>query len=190
MMRAMTDAHLLGGERSSGGDPVHLDDALDRRIVAAQIGRHPRAMAGVGARCVFGMPAVTRQAPTDDSGRPFPTACYLTCPHLVRQIDRLEAAGGVRRYEELLANDDSLRAATDDAHARHRALGGRDANIAAASDPTRLKCLHAHAAFALAEGDHPLGDRVLAEAAPRWCDDARCVPLAAAPPTTSPTAPQ
>ncbi|MCW2924852.1 MAG: uncharacterized protein JWM98_2256 [Thermoleophilia bacterium] len=174
MMRAMTDAHLLGSERTSDdGEPP--DPALDRRVVAGQIGRHPRAMAGVAARCVFGMPAVTRQAATDDDGRPFPTAYYLTCPHLVRQVDRLEAAGGVRRWEDAMAADPDLRAATDAAHERHAAIDGRGARIAQASDPDRLKCLHAHAAFALAEGDHPLGAAVLAEAAPRWCDDARCI---------------
>lgn len=182
MMRAMTDAHSSAGERSSVGPASHValtaDAEVDRRVVEGQIGRSPRAMAGVAARCAFGMPAVTRQAPTDDEGRPFPTACYLTCPHLVKRIDRLEAAGGVRRYEELLEQDPALREATDRANARHAALDDRGANIAASSDPARLKCLHAHAAFALADGDHPLGARVLAEAAPRWCDDARCVSLA------------
>lgn len=184
MMCAMTDAHPSGPERTSAEAPsqprITVDDSVDRRIVEGQIGRPPRAMAGVAARCAFGLPAVTRQAPTDDAGHPFPTAYYLTCPHLVRQVDRLEAAGGVRRYEDLLATDDELRAATDRANARHRAIDQRDANIAASSDPTRLKCLHAHAAFALAEGDHPLGARVLTEASPRWCDDARCVSLAPA----------
>lgn len=184
MMRPMTDAHPSGPERSSehAGShlPLTIDAGIDRRVVEGQIGRPPRAMAGVAARCAFGLPAVTRQAPTDDAGRPFPTAYYLTCPHLVRQVDRLEAAGGVRRYEELLASDAQLRAATDRSHERHRALDDRGANIAASSDPARLKCLHAHAAFALAAGDHPLGEQVLAEAAPRWCDDARCVALAPA----------
>lgn len=183
MMRAMTDAHPSHPERSSDDvptqpPPLTLDAGVDRHVVEGQIGRPPRAMAGIGARCAFGLPAVTRQAPTDDRGRPFPTAYYLTCPHLVKRIDRLEAAGGVRRYEELLASDANLRAATDRANARHQLIDDRGANIAASSDPARLKCLHAHAAFALADGDHPLGARVLAEAAPRWCDDARCVSLA------------
>lgn len=177
-MRAMTDAHPSDAERTSAADPAHPRDELDRRIVARQIGREPRAMAGVAARCAFGFPAVTRQAPTDDSGRPFPTACYLTCPWLVRQVDRLEAGGGVRRYEQLLQEDPELHAATMRSHERHAALDGRGANIAASSDPERLKCLHAHAAFELAHGEHPLGAKVLAEAAPRWCDDARCTSLA------------
>lgn len=186
MMRAMTDAHPSIPERTSDDgpspiptdEPVVEDPAVDRRIVEGQIGRHPRAMAGVGARCVFGLPAVTRQAPTDDEGHPFPTAFYLTCPHLVKQVDRLEAAGGVRRYEELMASDPDLHEATMRSHERHQQVDDRGANIAASSDPERLKCLHAHAAFELAMGDHPLGQRVLAEAAPRWCDDARCVSLA------------
>lgn len=175
MMRVMTDAHPSADQRSS-----ESDDALDRRIVEAQIGRAPRAMRGVAARCVFGMPAVSDQASVDDAGHPFPTAFYLTCPHLVKQVDRLEAAGGVRRYEQLLDDDDALRDATMRAHARHAAIDARGSNIAASSDPARLKCLHAHAAFELAMGDHPLGRRVLAEAAPRWCDDARCTAYASA----------
>lgn len=183
MMRAMTDAHPSDAERTSGPEgshtpPLTVDEQVDRHVVEGQIGRSPRAMAGVAARCAFGLPAVTHQAPIDDHGKPFPTAFYLTCPHLVKQVDRLEAAGGVRRYEQLLETDAQLRAATDRSNERHRAIDSRGANIAASSDPARLKCLHAHAAFALAAGDHPLGDRVLAEAAPRWCDDARCVSLA------------
>jgi hypothetical protein len=183
MMRAMTDAHPFEPERTSDETgphtpPLTVDERVDRHVVEGQIGRTPRAMAGVAARCAFGLPAVTHQAPIDDHGKPFPTAYYLTCPHLVKQVDRLEAAGGVRRYEERMAADPQLRAATDRANERHQAIDARGANIAASSDPARLKCLHAHAAFALADGDHPLGAAVLAEAAPRWCDDARCVALA------------
>ncbi|MCB0878409.1 MAG: DUF501 domain-containing protein [Thermoleophilia bacterium] len=179
----MTDAHPSSDERSSDTGRPHAAElpspAADRAIVAGQIGREPRAMAGVSARCPFGLPAATHQAPVDDSGRPFPTAFYLTCPHLVKQIDRLEAAGGVRRYEQLLEDDDDLRAATMRSHERHAAVDDRGANIAASSNPMHPKCLHAHAAFELAMGDHPLGRRVLAEAEPIWCDDARCTSLAA-----------
>jgi hypothetical protein len=182
MMRAMTDAHPSACERSSDDRAAHpaatSDDAVDRAIVQGQIGRPPRAMAGVAARCVFGLPAVTRQAALDDSGRPFPTAFYLTCPHLVKQIDRIEAGGGVRRYEQALLDEPELRAATDRANERHAAIDDRGANIAQSGSRALLKCLHAHAAFELAAGDHPLGARVLAEAAPRWCDDARCASLA------------
>ncbi|MCZ4496714.1 MAG: hypothetical protein JWM25_1297 [Thermoleophilia bacterium] len=131
-------------------------------------------MAGVGARCVYGYPAVTQQAPTDERGHPFPTAFYLTCPHLVKQIDRLESAGGVVRHEQRVAEDPELAASLDRSNARHALIDDRGAAIAANTDPRRLKCLHAHAAFELAAGDHPLGADVLREAAPRWCDDGRC----------------
>ena len=38
-------------------------------------------------------------------GTPFPTTYYLSCPHAVARIDALEAAGGVDRYERLVASD-------------------------------------------------------------------------------------
>ena len=78
----------------------------------------------------------------------------------------------------IVTSDPELHESTMASHARHQAIDDRGANIAASSDPERLKCLHAHAAFELSMGDHPLVRRVLAEAAPRWCDDARCVSLA------------
>jgi hypothetical protein len=182
MMRAMTDAHPSDAERTSLPVGAHASstasDEVDRRIVAGQIGREPRAMAGVAARCVFGLPAVTRQSPTDEHGRPFPTAFYLTCPFLVKQIDRLESTGAVRRYEQRLQDDPELLASTARSHDRHAALDDRGSNIAASGDRAHVKCLHAHAAFELALGDHPLGRLALAESAPTWCDDARCTTLA------------
>ena len=57
MMRAMTDAHPSDRERTSDAPALPVDPAVDRRVVEGQIGRSPRAMAGVSARCVFGMPA-------------------------------------------------------------------------------------------------------------------------------------
>lgn len=176
MMVEMTDTNDPARERTTHVEPAHppLSDAEDRIVVEAQIGREPRAMEGVAARCCFGMPAVTRQAPTDSNGQPFPTAFYLTCPHLVKQIDRIEGVGGVRRYEQALRDEPELHDATMAAHARHRELTTHGANIAASGNPEYPKCLHAHAAFELGAGDHPLGARVLDEAAPIWCEDARC----------------
>jgi len=67
-----------------------MDDAA---VVSRQLGRAPRAFRRVVARCPFGRPAVTEQEPYDDAGRPFPTTYWLTCPHLVAAVSRLEAAG-------------------------------------------------------------------------------------------------
>lgn len=173
----MHDADRDSVDSAGSSDLGAAASPTDRAVVAAQIGREPRATASVAARCPFGFPAVTHQAPNDDEGRPFPTAYYVTCPHLVRQIDRVEAAGGVRRFEAAIASDASLRESTSIAHERHARVDGRGSRIAASTDPDHLKCLHAHAGFELALGGHPLGAEVLREAAPRWCDDARCVAL-------------
>jgi len=175
-------------------EPVHLDQAAacessqfvdngeasthDRAVVAWQIKREPRALGGIAARCVFGFPAVTKQLPFDEQGRPFPTAYYVTCPHLTRQIDRIESDGGVRRFESKLIDDERLMAATTAANAVHAAIDGRGQRIAASGEAGHLKCLHAHVGFRLAGHEHPVGDEVLREAAPTWCSSAKCAAVA------------
>ncbi len=154
----------------------------DRSVVERQLGRPPRAFARVACRCPFGLPAVTEQAPYDVEGAPFPTTYYLTCPHLVAAVSRLEAAGGVQRWSDAAAHEPSLRDSVRRASARQRRVrralaGGRtgtdggaslDLGIGGASRPERLKCLHAHVAFALAEPDYELGNQILAELEPLW----------------------
>jgi hypothetical protein len=149
----------------------------DRRIVAAQLGRAPRAFLRVAARCPYGLPAVTEQAPYDANGKPFPTTYYVTCRHLVSAIARLEAAGGVERWSEAAAADESLAASLAKATEEQRRLRRRLADgetggdggaslhlgIGGSRSPEHLKCLHAHVAFALARPGYELGERVLAE---------------------------
>jgi hypothetical protein len=53
-----------------------------------------------------------------------------------------------------------------------RAAGGSRGRVTSAAPP--LKCLHAHAAHALARPGYLLGEAVLAEAGELWCDDRRC----------------
>ncbi len=61
------------------------------------------------------------------------------------------------------------------ADAEQRALRPElDVGIAGSRDPSGLKCLHAHAAFALARPGYVLGERILDEAGERVCPDARC----------------
>jgi hypothetical protein len=159
---------------------------LDRALVALQIGREPRAFRRVVVRCPFGRPAITEQSPYDLEGEPFPTTYYVTCRWLVAAISRIEAAGGVERWTQALEADVELtasRAAGDEEQRRIRtrlAAGqtGRDAGaslelgIGGAGRTGSLKCLHAHAAFALARPGYELGDRIVAELAPLWPD--RC----------------
>jgi hypothetical protein len=144
-----------------------MDD--DRAVVARQLGRAPRAFLRVVVRCPFGRPAVTEQAPFDEGGRPFPTTYWLTCRHLVAAVARLEGAGGVERWSEAARGDpalaDSLRRANDEQRELRPELpGGIGGGVRTGS----LKCLHAHAAFALARPGYELGERILAEVDPVW----------------------
>jgi hypothetical protein len=156
----------------------------DRALVERQLGRAPRAFRRVVVRCPFGLPAVTEQDPYDAGGEPFPTTYYLTCPHLVAAVARLEAAGGVERWSEAAAADPELaaalrRATEEQRRLRHGLAAGAtgrddgaslDLGIGGSRRPERLKCLHAHAAFALARPGYELGERVLAELEPLWPD--------------------
>lgn len=157
-----------------------MDD--DRALVAAQLGRAPRAFRRVVARCPFGRPAVTEQSPYGPSGEPFPTTYYLTCPHVVAAVSRIEAAGGVERWSRSIDDDvglaRSLLQATEKQRELRRTLAGEqlgrddgaslDLGIAGSRNPRQLKCLHAHVAFALANPGYDLGDRIVDELRPLW----------------------
>jgi hypothetical protein len=156
----------------------------DREIVARQIGREPRAFRRVAVRCPFGKPAVTEQSPYDAHGEPFPTTYYVTCPFLVAAISRLEAGGGVERWSDATARDDVLQASRDRADAESARIrtelaagetgvdGGASLahGVGGASRTGSLKCLHAHAGFALAHPEYELGRRILAELPQLWPD--------------------
>jgi hypothetical protein len=160
----------------------------DRAVVARQLGRSPRAFHRVVVRCPFGLPAVTEQRPYGDDGGPFPTTYYVTCPHLVAAISRLEAAGGVERWSSAAREDPllagSLARATEEQRRLRRELAGDergsdegaslDLGIGGSHAPERLKCLHAHVAFALARPGYELGDRILAEVPSLWPREKCC----------------
>jgi len=114
------------------------------------------------------------------AGKPFPTLYWLTCPFLSKEIGHLEAAGWVKRLEARMAEEDDLRIAMHEAHRRTCAqrdgllsaedkdvlaeagarLGFHGRGIGGISDWDRLKCLHLHAAHALAD-ENPIGSIIL-----------------------------
>lgn len=156
----------------------------DRTVVARQLGREPRAFRRVVVRCPWGLPAVTEQEPYGPDGEPFPTTYYLTCPHLVAAVSRLEAAGGVERWSAAVAAtpdlQEDLDRATDEQRRIRRELAdgvtgsdgeaSLDLGIGGSRNPAALKCLHAHVAFALACPGYRLGEAVLEEVPRRWPD--------------------
>ncbi len=155
---------------------VAAEDERDREIVARQLGREPRAFRRVAVRCPFGAPAVTEQSPYAPDGEPFPTTYYVTCRHLVAAISRLEAAGGVERWSRAAQDDPELAASLEAAQAEQRRIRPEiDAGIGGATRTGSLKCLHAHAGFALARPGYELGDRILAELPSTWPDSC-CTP--------------
>lgn len=127
------------------------------------LGRVPFTRFSVAVRCPFGGPAVLENGPRDLAGRPFPTRYWLACRALVADVSTLEAAGGVRALE----NDEQMQQAIGDAHAAHAALhdGYR---VGGVGDASRVKCLHAQLAFALATGGNPVGDWIVERASAAW----------------------
>ena len=141
----------------------------DRELVARQLGREPRAFKCVAVRCPFGRPAVTEQLAFDEAGSPFPTQFYVTCRSLVAAVSRLEAAGGVERFTQAVRDDPALAGSLARADAEQREIRPElDAGIGGSTRGGSLKCLHAHAAFALARPGYELGDRILGELPSLW----------------------
>jgi hypothetical protein len=113
-------------------------------------------------------------------GNVFPTLYWISCPFLRRAIGELESQGWVKRFEERLALEVELREALDRAHdeyvksrldaltqeerrelEKRGQLEGMDRKgIGGIADRGHLKCLHLHAAHALARGNI-IGDAVL-----------------------------
>ncbi|MFC8732791.1 DUF501 domain-containing protein [Luteimicrobium sp. NPDC057192] len=153
--------------------------ADDLTVLAEQLGRTPRGVVAIGARCVCGRPLVAVTAPRLDDGTPFPTTFYLTHPGVVAAMSTLEARGVMRELNDRLAEDEELAAgharAHDDYLARRAEVAERAgtgtvpeiSGISAGGLPTRVKCLHALAGHALVAGPgvDVVGDLALQQAA-------------------------
>ncbi len=152
----------------------------DIRLVTHQLGRPARSVIGIAARCVCGAPTVVATAPRLDDGTPFPTLYYLSHPAATAAMSTLEANGVMTDLAAELDADADLRAHYARAHDAYLAdrTGIDDVEelrgISAGGMPTRVKCLHALAAHALAAGPgvNPIGDRALAQAtwSPTVCE--------------------
>lgn len=155
--------------------------AEDVATITEQLGRTPRGMVNVAARCACGRPTVVTTAPRLPDGTPFPTTFYLTHPKAASAIGTLEASGLMREMTDRLAADPGLAADYQRAHedylARREQLGRVEEieGISAGGMPTRVKCLHVLVAHSLAVGPgiNPLGDEALELLKPSW-DPAVC----------------
>lgn|SRR5690625_2233094 len=148
----------------------------DLEILREQLGRTPRGVVAIPARCADGHPTVARTVPRLPDGTPFPTTFYLTCPAAVAATSSLESQGVMKQMTERLATDDDLATAYANAHEHYLASRAELGHvpeiegISAGGMPTRVKCLHVLAAHSLAAGPgvNPLGDETLELLAPVW----------------------
>ena len=187
--RDSTDSADAAPAPSAPDDPVDAAPGVTRSgdvgpadiaTLTEQLGRAPRGVVGVAARCVCGRPTVVRTAPRLPDGTPFPTTYYLTHPRAVAAVSTLEASGVMREMTQRLEEDPELAAAYRAAHEdylRRRAELGEVpeiAGISAGGMPGRVKCLHVLVGHALAAGPavNPLGDEALALLAVHWRPDA------------------
>ena len=153
--------------------------AEDLASVAEQLGREPRGVVGVAARCVCGRPTVVRTAPRLPDGTPFPTTFYLTHPRAVAAVSTLEAGGLMREMSDRLEHDPELAAGHRRAHEHYLAARAELGEvpeidgISAGGMPARVKCLHVLVGHALAAGPgvSPLGDEALALVEHAWRPD-------------------
>ena len=156
----------------------------DRSLVAAQLGRAPRAMRAVAHRCPCGNPDVVETSPRLPDGAPFPTLYYLTCPRAASAIGRLESSGLMSEMTQRLRSDPQLAARYRRAHESYLARREAIAHVAeidgisAGGMPGRVKCLHVLAGHSLAVGPgvNPLGDEVVTELGD-WWSSGPCVEL-------------
>ncbi|WP_062136073.1 DUF501 domain-containing protein [Demequina aestuarii] len=153
----------------------------DLTVLASQLGREPRGVVAIAARCACGNPTVVHTAPRLPDGTPFPTQYYLTHPEAVAAVSTLEARGVMRELTERLAEEPALAQHYREAHESYLAerVALEDVpeirGISAGGMPDRVKCLHVLVGHALAAGPgvNPLGDEALAMIRGHWRPD-RC----------------
>ena len=174
------------GPATDPASGLSIDPATeaDLQTLREQLGREPRGVIGIGARCVCGRPTVVVTAPRLPDGTPFPTSFYLTCPPAVRGCSTLEAEHVMVELQDWVQSDEDAAAAYQRAHEdyidRRDRLGGEVPEISGTSAggmPTRVKCLHALLGHTLVAGPgvNPVGDRTVEILAERglWRTD-RC----------------
>lgn len=149
--------------------PYDAPTEADIAAVSEQLERKARGVVGIAARTKSGVPTVVATAPRLPDGSPFPTFYYLTHPGAVAAASRLEATGMMVEFNEMLAEDEELRAQYQAAHemfiADRNSIGEVPEldGVSSGGMPTRVKCLHALLGHALAAGPgvNPIGDLVL-----------------------------
>lgn len=147
----------------------------DLEKLESQLGRIPRGVAGISARCVCGTPMVVATVARLDDGTPFPTCFYLSYPKLVKAASTLEARQVMEQWQRELQENQFQLAQYEQAHRAYIsarveisvAAGIGEVpeidNVSAGGMPHRIKCLHALIGHSLSVGPgvNLIGDRAL-----------------------------
>lgn len=151
-------------------------DAEDRETAQRQLNRPLRGRVLLAARCPHGAVEVIATSPLLSDGTPFPTLFWLSCPLLQRAVSRLESgdfrkvlrrklkeqpgfAARLRQAEsEYIRERDSWAEEMGELDEVRAYLSGREGVGGTASGG--LKCLHAHLAHFLADGNNPVGAEI------------------------------
>lgn len=155
-------------------------EKLKREIVAKQLGRNPDNLKDIVVYCSPSKkPAVVLTSPFSSDKGIFPTIYWLSCPYLVEEIFRIEDKGLVKKLTEKLKSDSEFKKEMMKTHEKYaeRRLSMllpeeikkikdkskdmykviKESGVGGIMDKGGIKCLHAHYADYLVNGDNPAG---------------------------------
>ncbi|MEI6700560.1 MAG: DUF501 domain-containing protein [Actinomycetota bacterium] len=125
------------------------------------LGRVPEGEFSVAAKRVTGGIVVIENAPFLRDGRPMPTRYWLVDPVLRASVSRLESSGGVRQAEREV-DPQAIQSAHERSEVARTMTLGPDTGQprptgGIGGTRTGVKCLHAHLAVFLIDGEDPVG---------------------------------
>ncbi|KAF2955721.1 DUF501 domain-containing protein [Marinitoga sp. 38H-ov] len=159
----------------------------DIEIIEKQIGRKPNKIISIPKRCSFGKPIVIKSYPMKD-GKPFPTLYWLTCPHLIKEVGKLESLGKIKDWENEIKINDKLREEYLKAHLEEKSERNsllknepnwvnerlKNIGIGGISNFESIKCLHLQLASFLGGTNNPIGERVWGIIEKKECENCIC----------------
>ncbi|GAB6188980.1 DUF501 domain-containing protein [Marinitoga arctica] len=159
----------------------------DIDIVKKQINREPNKILSIPKRCSFGEPQVIESYPIKDN-KPFPTLYWLTCPHLIKEVGKLESIGKIKEWEEELKNNKELKEEYIKAHFEEKEKRNglltdeadwikkrlENIGIGGISNFETIKCLHLQLASYLGGTKNPIGERVWKNIEKKECENCIC----------------
>lgn len=162
-----------------------------KKIIEFQLDRKLDVLPEIVGECPFSMPAVLKVVPFDQKRGVFPTIYWLSCPYLVKKVSQLEDRGLIGELTERLKKDDEFKKRINHCHRRYaeqrrslltaedlRSVKKRSSDIlevlstsgiGGIREKKGIKCLHAHLADYLINGENPVGEIIRAQLS--WPED-------------------